>query len=194
MEKLKVPLIKQETNKDCGPACLKMILEYFGKEASFNELYDLAGIKKCDAFWSIDLAIVAKKLGVNCEFYSTVLGVKEDNFELYSDMTSESIEEVKTKFSSSEEVGLKSYEKSLSEEEILKLLDEGRPVISLVDWDVVEPSGEHKYRGHFVVLIGYDKDFIYVNDPTSGEQMKIARNEFHWARKARGTDEDLIVF
>ena len=50
-------------------------------------------------------------------------------------------------------------------------------------------------QGHFVPIVGYDEKNIYVHNqgltnPT--ENLSIPRELFEQARKAKGTDEDII--
>ena len=81
-------------------------------------------------------------------------------------------------------------------EELLKNVSIDSIPIILLDWNVVKGTKEKGYQGHFVPIVGYDDDNVYVHDhglnnPRSFLQIK--REIFEEARKAEGTDEDIIV-
>ncbi|WP_343913770.1 cysteine peptidase family C39 domain-containing protein [Aquimarina litoralis] len=66
------PIILQETPKQCGPVCLKMVSQYFGKDIALKELEELSGMQNngttllglSEAAQSIGL----KNLGVKISF------------------------------------------------------------------------------------------------------------------------------
>lgn len=50
--------------------------------------------------------------------------------------------------------------------------------------------------GHYVPLVGYDNKFAYVNNSAgrNGKRFQsIDKNMFEKARKAKGTDEDILI-
>lgn len=52
------------------------------------------------------------------------------------------------------------------------------------------------YMGHYVVVIGFDavKQEYVIRDPSAGaEELHVCAASFHQARRAFGTDEDLLV-
>lgn len=52
------------------------------------------------------------------------------------------------------------------------------------------------YMGHYVVVIGFDaaKQEYVIRDPSAGaEELHVCAASFHLARRAFGTDEDLLV-
>jgi len=191
--KINLPHVKQATNRDCGPAVLKSILAYFGKDISINEMYTIASVKPDEGFWTIDLASLAKRLGFDSEFFTINLGVNSDNMTLYQGFTTSNTSDVQAKFKNAQELGVKCSEESLSLDNILSKLSEDSIIISLVDWDVIFPNGQKKYRGHFIALCGYDDSKIYFMNPAIGEIENMSKEIYEVARKAKGTDEDLVV-
>lgn len=67
--------------------------------------------------------------------------------------------------------------------------------IVLLDWNKITKKA-NTYHGHFVPVVGYDEKFIYVhnhglNNPQSF--LQIEKKLFDEARKAQGTDEDILI-
>lgn len=113
----------QQSSGLCGPASLKMVLEYFGVKKSEKELAKLSKAHPHHGTTAANLVAAAKKL----EFKAH-----------YKDFSS-----------------LK---------EIKKYLDKKIPVI--VDWWSVDD-------GHYSVVAGLDKKFIYLQDPELGKINKL---------------------
>lgn len=107
----------------CGPASLKMVLEYFGIKKSEKELAKLSSAHPHRGTRAKNLVSAAKKLG--CKAY-------------YKDFS--------------------------SVKEIKKYIDKKMPVI--VDWFSHDD-------GHYSVVTGIDKKFIYLQDPELGKINKI---------------------
>ena len=66
--KLNVPLFKQKT-KDmaCGFICLQMVLAYYGKKITYNEILKLAKLDSYVGCWHVQMACVALDLGFKTE-------------------------------------------------------------------------------------------------------------------------------
>ncbi len=107
----------------CGPASLKMVLEYFGVKKSEKELAKLSKAHPHHGTSAKNLVLAAKKLGFK-SFYKDFSNLKE----------------------------------------IKKYLDKKIPVI--VDWWSLDD-------GHYSVVAGLDKKFIYLQDPELGKINKI---------------------
>jgi len=60
--KLEVPFYKQETKTDCGPTVLKMVLDYFGKIKTKEELAELAMVDKTGMTW-IRISKSSRRIG-----------------------------------------------------------------------------------------------------------------------------------
>ena len=90
--------------------------------------------------------------------------------------------------------GVNVHEKTLVLKKILGFLTENSIPIVLVDWNVIINKKEKGYQGHFVPVVGYDNQNVYVHDPEEQKGFKaVQRNIFDKARKADGTDEDIVV-
>ena len=70
--------------------------------------------------------------------------------------------------------------------------------IALVDWNVIRGTPARGYQGHFVPIVGYDAAHVFVHDPERaarggrGARCAVPRDVFDAARRADGTDEDVV--
>src|SRR3990167_5451565 len=136
---LKVKPFQETLHADmCGPASLKIVMDYYGLNESEEELAKLT--KLVPGLGVDDKSIVdaAKTLGFKAEIQD------ESNFE-----------------------------------DIENWLQKGVPVI--VDWFT---RGRQDYDdsevsdGHYSVVIGLDDEYIYLQDPETGGERKIDREDF----------------
>lgn len=192
MIKLNLPKFKQDDRPSCGPTALRMVLTYLGKNVSLEELYDIGGVKEDESFSTLDLGIVAKKLGFGVNYYTRQLNISQEDFELYSSITSESLERYREKIKEAKKLKVNCLEKRLNLTEILQKLDDGRSLISVVDWNRVEPNYSLTWAGHDIVLCGYSSRNIFFINPHDGNEHRMARRVYNSARKAKGTEEDLL--
>jgi len=194
--KLNVPFYKQTTEMNCGPLALKMALDYLGKNLSIEELEKQTELKRGKALPTIKLALVAKQLGFRTKFFTKNFennpeNLKMDFYKKYWDMNGEESQRI---FQEAEKAGIELHEKTLSLENIINNIREDRIIIILLDWNVI--AKKQGYQGHFVPVVGYDEENIYIhNQGFDSPQafMPIKRQTFDKARKAKGTDEDLLI-
>ena len=91
------------------------------------------------------------------------------------------------------ELGVKLEEKSLTSEEVLSKLSQDCVAIVLLDWSKVK--GEGSFQGHFLPIVGYDDEYVYLHQPGPKDAMpnfKIEKKLFDEARISKGTDEDIV--
>jgi len=136
---LKVKPFQETLNAGmCGPASLKIVLNYYGVEKSEKELAKLCGAKK--------------DLGTDA------LGIKR----------------------AAESLGFKVRIKNNSGfKDIEDWLKKGVPVI--VDWFTrgrIDYSDAEVADGHYSVVTGLDKKYIYLQDPEIGKIRKLSREDF----------------
>lgn len=126
---LKIKAFRQTKTGFCGPASLKMVLDYFGISKNEIELAKLSNCKSSKGVEAEDLLKTAKKFGFK--------GFIKD-FSDFSD--------------------IKKY-----------VLKKKIPVI--VDWFSIDD-------GHYSVVVGIDKKYIYLQDPEIGKIRKIDLKTF----------------
>jgi hypothetical protein len=194
--KLKVPFYKQTTELNCGPVALRMALAYLGKDEGIKILEEKTGIKEGKGISTIQIAIAAASLKYKTEFYSKHVlfnqeNLKHEYYQKYSDMN---LEQSQKWVKDAEKSGVKIKEKTFCLEEILKFVTKDSIPIILLDWNVIK--SKKGYQGHFVPIIGFDKKNVWIHDhgfEDNHESISIPRETFDKARKAEGTDEDIIV-
>ncbi len=165
MENLSVPLLKQG-KFDCGPIALKMVLQYFNKDISYNQIIkEIGGIKKYGVK-TISLASFAKKLGFKVECYS------------YNKKLAKKIAKIRkpTKI------------------DIIKFLKRKLPVIITVRSFILF-NKKLSEIGHFIVITKYEKGIFCYNDPNDGKQHKIRENDlmFAWFNNVLDSSAYLLV-
>lgn len=150
-ENMKVPLSRQKKNS-CGLTALHMVLKYFGKDVSENQIIrSVGGIKKYGVR-TVRLAEFAKRFGfkVECLSYNKRLA------------------------------GSKAKIKKPNMKDILKFLKKGIPVILAVRSSLL--YGEKPSEmGHFIVVTGYKNGIFWYNDPHDGKRHKIAEEDLLFA-------------
>ena len=85
--------------------------------------------------------------------------------------------------------------KHLTIEEIEEALRQGHVPMALVDYHKIMPR-YGRYKGHFIVLTGYDEKHITFHEPGpryAAPNKKIEKGVFMTAWSAKGTDNDIII-
>ncbi|MEK6800663.1 MAG: peptidase C39 family protein [Nanoarchaeota archaeon] len=195
--RLEVPFYKQTTKLNCGPVALRMVLAYFGQEVSLDVLEQRTGIKEGKGVSTIQLATVASSLGYKTDFFSKHIYFNEDNLKLeFYQRYSDAIQQSKQIVEDAKTAGVMVEKKVMSLEELLQKISEDSIAIILLDWNIVKGTREKGYQGHFVPIVGYDDENMYVHNHGLDDPrlfLPIKREIFEEARKAQGTDEDIII-
>ncbi|MEK7566636.1 MAG: cysteine peptidase family C39 domain-containing protein [Patescibacteria group bacterium] len=69
MKKIKIPYYRQENGYFCGPATLKMALEFFGKKISQKKLAKIAGTNKKRGTLRKDMVKTARRFGFKAKAF-----------------------------------------------------------------------------------------------------------------------------
>ncbi len=77
------------------------------------------------------------------------------------------------------------YKKFHDKESALKglheMIDQGRPLVALVNYGPWESKARNNYnRAHFVVVTGYDKDYVMVHDPLFSGDRRDLGEYYKW--------------
>ena len=193
--KLEVPFYKQTTKTNCGSVVLHMVMSYLDKDIDLEILEKIIKINEGKAVLTIQIAIASALSGFPTEFFSKKISFNKENLKLefYQKYLDNKVDHEKL-IEEAKNVGVKIEERRMPIEELLRNVTNKTIPIILLDWNVIK--GESGYQGHFVPIVGYDNESVYVhnnglNNPTPF--LKIKRELFEQARKSEGTDEDIII-
>ncbi|MDP3916972.1 MAG: peptidase C39 family protein [Nanoarchaeota archaeon] len=196
--RLEIPFYKQTSPLNCGPTALRMVLAYFGNDEEVEVLEAKTGIKEGKGISTIQIATAAASLGYRVDFYSKQILFNEENlkhefYKKYSDMD---LEQSKSWVEDAKAAGVNIQERTLSLEELLRFVTKDSVPIVLLNWDIVTARKEKGYQGHFVPIVGFDEQNVYIHNHglnDTQEFMPVPRETFNEARKAEGTDEDVVM-
>ena len=194
---LPVPLYRQSSPLDCGPTNVRMVTAFLEKDVGIERIRELIDLKDGQGVSTIKLAIAAAKLGFSTSFYSTSLffDTTHGDLDFYKEHGDLNLEASKKLVREAEENKVDLHEQSLSLEDLLSFVNNKSIPIVLLDWSVIDERVKG-YMGHFVPIVGYDEEMVYVHNigvDYGRENMPIKRETFERARKAKGTDEDILV-
>ncbi|KAL2333311.1 hypothetical protein Fmac_014524 [Flemingia macrophylla] len=204
-----VPHINQIYTWDCGLACVLMVLKTIG--VNNYDIQALAELCCTTSIWTVDLAYLLQRFSVAFSYFTVTLGANPkycvESF--YKDELPNDLVRVDMLFQKAVEAEIDIQCRSISAEEISILVLSGKYIaIALVDHnklshvlqeDVPVPgvfSNNPGYTGHYVLICGYDAgaDMFEIRDPASSKKHKrISLKSLEEARKAFGTDEDLLL-
>ena len=195
--KLYVPFYQQDFKNSCGIFALKMVLNYFGKNIKTQDITDKIEAENGKGISTWQLAIGAAKYKFIVKIYSAVEKFDEKlltiNFYKKS-LPNNYFTKLNQWENKAKNLGVKRIIKHLTLNEILYFVSNKKVPIILLNWNIIK--GKKGFQGHFVPLIGYDKNNVYIhsqglNNPK--KFMKIPRDLFDIARKSKGTEEDILL-
>lgn len=206
--KLKVPLIKQKHKDACGPAAMRMLYKYFGKDVAEERIIkEIKGLTKWGSFVS-DLAFMSKKLGFKVICHSYALIYFDPSFAKIS--RKEFIKRIKSLIRKEKRKYNKRELKSIlrvlksdidfkmrmpSLDLVRRFLDKKLPVGLVVNSAAFYEKKRNIEYGHFIIVTGYEKDKFYYNDPSDGKSHSISADKliFSWSNNIFGSSGYLIV-
>lgn len=191
--KLEVPFIQQQSSMECGPINLKMVTAFLGGKVSLDDIKSAIDYNGEHAVYTIQLGKAASKLGYQADFYCSNLHNEHEDEEFYQENAVEADNQELIR--NAERANVNIQEKELSLEDITERTTQDSIPIVLVDWNVIK--NKEGYQGHFVTVTGYNEDSIIVHNSDESQEngafLEIDRDLFDKARKAEGTDQDIVV-
>lgn len=188
-----VPFVEDKRVASCqGPSCTMMALKFFkpNLEITMDELFKIMKYKFGHWFFETYIVRGLDQCGVKAIYYSNkALKKINKNSTILEKMIGIGINDPKL----SEEIDLDSYDSSVdytesrklfklkkidSYEKIIPFIDEGKLVIALVNRNTLTKT-KGDYKGHFTLIVGYDKSGFYLNDPFIGKNHKISFELFN---------------
>jgi hypothetical protein len=177
----KIKIFKQETNKSCGVACLRSILNYYGKDFSEKDIFDIKESFHSEKWGlqnpQINLGNAALRLGFdaiymgenhiiayNNKFKNIKKSLKEKS-KIYSDYGKFVIEEALEFL----KLGGKIKIELLTIEKIKKILKKYKFVITEINPASIKKKGNTNLR-HKIILTGYTKKGFEILNPTDAKK------------------------
>lgn len=181
----KLRFYKQHTMETCGPACMLMLLDLYGKIEYPTQKQELKlySLYRSKAFKGVNGAAIANclsknGLNVHLAHSSAEMMVNRGGYfsdELYSALLAEyraEAEKCDSKINISTGVGITC-------ETLRQELDAGRQIIleTIIPGDA---DGIHDHVLHWVVVYGYEGDLFHVCDPLSSKIKLTAQELEHY--------------
>eukprot|EP01025_Chloroclados_australasicus_P009921 TRINITY_DN1384_c0_g1_i2.p1 TRINITY_DN1384_c0_g1~~TRINITY_DN1384_c0_g1_i2.p1 ORF type:complete len:264 (-),score=17.02 TRINITY_DN1384_c0_g1_i2:461-1252(-) len=210
---LEVPHVKQQHSWDCGVACTLMVLKKLNASHGIN-LSQLCQQFNTRSIWTIDIAHVLRKHGIDVTFYTVTIGANPEfaNEKYYMLHISEDARRVESLFQQASSIGLSIVKRSVSMKEITQfMISRQYLIILLVDLRKISTwlsaadtcfmstcciKNGVGYQGHYIVLCGYDQhrsQLLYMDPGGRNGIQRQSVEAVEDARKSYGTDEDLLL-
>ncbi|KAI8078155.1 Guanylyl cyclase [Gilbertella persicaria] len=214
-----IPHINQDTNWDCGLACVVMTLRGLGFIVSVEEI-----TRQCpvNSVWTIDLAFLLRNYVQDFTYYTSYLGSRKEyqDQKFYQDSFNEDEKRVNKLFAIAKSCSVHVVRMMLPLDDFKRFLFCKKfAIITLVNARLLrcqlckqhrgclgslcsqldlllERCKGYDYLGHFIVLIGYDptEDLFVYRDPAANDAFcTISADDLDEARQSEGTDHDCIV-
>ncbi|KAK9813421.1 hypothetical protein WJX73_007592 [Symbiochloris irregularis] len=203
-----VPHVEQRFSWDCGLACTLMVLQAAGIGA--ETLSSLHRRCRTSSIWTIDLAHLLRHFHIHVQFLTQMVGANpayaDERF--YMEQLQEDTVRVRHLFETASAKGIDLQCRSISAEELGKFLAiDGHVAIVLLDKGILTGSkaavqarsceqSESSYAGHYVVLTGFlptSDRFLMLDPALEPAALPVSSTALDAARKAFGTDEDLLL-
>lgn len=176
--KLDIPLILQEKDSiDCWPACISMIMNYYGKPKSIEDI--TKDISVYEGVWTyapqlwiylLEQDFEVNIITLNPHIFS-IHHRNDDQATIYKHITTLHTDQKKEKIRES----LKYFKKFMerwwlvipnipTKEDIIQEISQGRPLIALLTSNFLS-TDEFKFNFHFNTITWVENNIIYVNDP-----------------------------
>lgn len=209
---LQIPHRRQQSDWDCGMTCVQMLIDFYRIQSTSND--EILRSYQCNqSTWTIDLLHLLHQVGIPSTLQTMTIGCANEfnNLSYYRSLIDQDRQRVNKLFEIyKENVKLGSV---TSEELKEHLIKHQQPCLVLIDANQITCSTcrrslllriaesiQHSflsYQGHYVILAGFEtkdgKEFVRYIDPGRNDHIcQTNRENFDRARKAFGTDEDLI--
>ncbi|XP_052860596.1 protein GUCD1-like [Anopheles cruzii] len=206
--------VSQRYDWDCGLACILMVLGRQEKQkflSNFRRICDEGQFG--ESTWTIDLCYILNDFNIPHKYLTTTVGAnpKHRGNDYYKSYTLDMVR-VNDKFRHAEQSGLDVKQCSVNYRFLIDHLGTYGNIILLTSASMlfcdlcklnklpcelrsclsITPS----YTGHYIVLCGYNKriqKFMYRNPACNDKVCYIPYQALDKARKANGTDEDIIL-
>jgi hypothetical protein len=185
----KMPFIsdKEEKYATCqGPPTVMMVLKHSGIDLSFSELYKRMHYEKGKWFFEAYIAELLDSFRIPCRYYSDVqireIGDDEHEFKRISNLEFNQANKMKfdiKHYDSSVNFVLSKglFEKTrVNTDFVIEQIRKNKIVIATVDRNRL--TGKNGYKGHFILIKGFEEGNFVCNDAYLGENLKLSKEKF----------------
>ncbi|XP_058458083.1 protein GUCD1 [Malaya genurostris] len=210
------PLVhfRQRYDWDCGLSCILMLLGRNERRLFLNDFKDICQKNGFgESTWTIDLCYLLKDFGIEHKYLTITFGANPSHLgKEYYKCFNDDEKRVNEKFHNANNHGIFVETKSVSCDDLIQHLGSYGNIIlltsaSLLYCDLCKVNKlsmelrsclglKSTYMGHYVILCGYDKriqKFLYRNPALKDKICFMSFEAMDRARKASGTDEDIIL-
>jgi len=205
--KKEIPYFKQPDNTHCFQACLKMVLKYFfpEKDFTYEELDKITDKPKDKWTWICAASVELKNMKLKTRLYSKldynsfIKNGADYIRKFYDKKTAEKLIEM-TDIESEIENTKKMIKENIFELKELTFNDienwfkENYVMILLINSKMI--NNKSGYAGHFVVLTGFDKEYVFVHDSgieNGSPNRKVKKDLFIKAWKYQKIEHTILI-
>jgi hypothetical protein len=181
--------VRQSYSWDCGLACVMMVLREKGMTCTLEDLMQVCGTK---SVWTVDLAYILSRYGVNFTFYTVTDGVRPeyDTEAFYKADIDKDMLRVNRLFESAGSLNIRIEKRSVDSAELVASVQAGYMAIVLIDKRLlpgntlarlIQNSISMGYIGHYVIVCGFHQrtQSVVITDPASAEaRLRVPLSEF----------------
>jgi len=203
-----VPFVDDKKQKyaSCqGPPTVMMILKYFDINLSFLELYKKMDYKKGKWFFETYIVKFLNSLNIPCKYYSDYNLKKISN----NLLEFERVSNLKFNEKNKKEIDVKHYDegvnfvlknklfrrRKLDLKFIIEQIKKNKLIIAVVNRNIL--TNKKGYKGHFILIKGFDKKNIICNDSYLGENLIIPikkfKTSFYYLQNKKKTHHLVVI-
>ena len=192
--KLTIQSYKQKHKLACGPACLKMVFQHYGKRISEAKILKALGGTTKFGTYSTDLSVYAAQQGfkVSCFTYNLKL-IDPAIAKLPSNQIIKKLQAIKKTTSKQFDKGVLSSTIKLLQSDVRWFFEPPRldkikgflkrkiPVIIAINYHSLKNTQGDITKGHFIVLRSFNKNSFFYTDPWDGKPHQLSADQLFFS-------------
>jgi len=172
-----------------------MALDFFNLSQSFEKIAAEEKRLPSGMVWTAGIARAAHVFGLSVKFFSTNFTQPSSDLDFYKKYATDQSMLVLAELMRDLAIwNIPLVQRELALDELLSHIATDELPIVLLNWNRVHQKPG--FQGHFVPVVGFDKDTVLVHHPglaTPTPFMQIPRAVFDQARRDSGTDMDTVL-